>query len=514
MKSKRPKMTKKKGKSWIYFSKSTKKTEPSESEDHLLKVTTQSPSSQNVKQDKKIVHKKNKRKRKLPKTKNLSETNNNVIINHESDQVGDHSRGNVDNEKDCDAEQSTKSTKLTDARTATNQNAVNSLKAKRLKKKQKRKLRILKRKAERAQSLHETKSSQEEGLASGGNEKRQKKSKKVARSDAVRPVVKPSVAQSEGPKEEKPGKRRRKRKLPGTQSEQMAEISEKRQRVGDIPDSGMSSGTETPHLPQEPQDVASNWKALMSKLKASEPSKARKSRTPKTSRPDQSDSKEETVWFDDVDPALLEAENVSCAGKGSSAAVGSDWHFEAEGVDAEAKITKCLALDCEMVGIGLEGKGSILARVSMVNEYGQCIYDKFVKPREKVTDYRTEFSGVRPRDLFRGNAEEFLTVQKEVAALMKDRVLVGHALSNDMRVLYLGHPRRLMRDTQKYPHFREVMKTKRSSLKKLAKTVLGVTVQEGEHSSVEDARTAMRLYTLNRIAWEKSLKHKGHKVKK
>ena len=58
------------------------------------------------------------------------------------------------------------------------------------------------------------------------------------------------------------------------------------------------------------------------------------------------------------------------------------------------------ALDCEMVGVGGEGqystkllkkgivKHSILARVSIVNQDGICIYDKYVKPTQYVTDYR------------------------------------------------------------------------------------------------------------------------------
>ena len=61
-----------------------------------------------------------------------------------------------------------------------------------------------------------------------------------------------------------------------------------------------------------------------------------------------------------------------------------------------------MAIDCEMVGVGENGQDSILARVSLVNNYGQCIYDKFVKPREKVTDYRTFVSGVRSEDLVNG----------------------------------------------------------------------------------------------------------------
>ena len=58
-----------------------------------------------------------------------------------------------------------------------------------------------------------------------------------------------------------------------------------------------------------------------------------------------------------------------------------------------------LALDCEMVGVKEESQyttvhirakePSFLARVSIVNENGVCIYDKFVKPNQPVTNYRS-----------------------------------------------------------------------------------------------------------------------------
>jgi len=65
-------------------------------------------------------------------------------------------------------------------------------------------------------------------------------------------------------------------------------------------------------------------------------------------------------------------------------------------------VTKVVGMDCEMVGVGDDGKESILARVSIVNQYGCCIYDKFVRPTERVTDYRTKVSGVRWTDLMNG----------------------------------------------------------------------------------------------------------------
>ena len=69
-----------------------------------------------------------------------------------------------------------------------------------------------------------------------------------------------------------------------------------------------------------------------------------------------------------------------------------------------------------------------------------------------MTDYRTAVSGVRPEDL--AEAPEFKEVQAEVAEIIKDRVLVGHALHHDLKVLFLDHPKKLIRDTSKYKPFK------------------------------------------------------------
>lgn len=46
---------------------------------------------------------------------------------------------------------------------------------------------------------------------------------------------------------------------------------------------------------------------------------------------------------------------------------------------------RILAMDCEMVGVGLSGKTSVLARCSIVDYDGNVVYDKHVRPVEKVT---------------------------------------------------------------------------------------------------------------------------------
>src|ERR1700733_5338886 len=63
---------------------------------------------------------------------------------------------------------------------------------------------------------------------------------------------------------------------------------------------------------------------------------------------------------------------------------------------------KYLALDCEMVGVSIDGSESSLARVSIVNFYGAVLIDEFVRQRERVVDYRTQFSGVRETDMING----------------------------------------------------------------------------------------------------------------
>lgn len=174
-------------------------------------------------------------------------------------------------------------------------------------------------------------------------------------------------------------------------------------------------------------------------------------------------------------------------------------------VDEKQKLTKQLAMDCEMVGIR-KGRESMIARVSIVNRYGYCVYDKYVKPREPVYDYRTRVSGIRARDL--RNAEDFDVVQKEVAQIIKGRIIIGHALKHDFDVLYLSHPIKLLRDTSNYKTFRQFAKGGTPSLKKLAHDLLGIDIQIGEHSSVEDARAAMQIYVLYKNKWESEFHRK------
>jgi RNA exonuclease 4 len=169
-----------------------------------------------------------------------------------------------------------------------------------------------------------------------------------------------------------------------------------------------------------------------------------------------------------------------------------------------------VALDCEFVGVGADGAEHALARVSLVNFHGAVLLDQYVKPGESVTDYRTSVSGVRPGHVHGKQAIPFKQVQRQVAELIKDRILVGHALHNDLQVLLLPHPKHLIRDTSKY---KGLCPDRPRSLKNLVAEVLGHRIQIGEHNSVEDARAALALYKKCRVEWEQLLFDAQHQRK-
>jgi RNA exonuclease 4 len=170
------------------------------------------------------------------------------------------------------------------------------------------------------------------------------------------------------------------------------------------------------------------------------------------------------------------------------------------GLSKDIEIGKYVGIDCEMVGVGGDEDRSVLARVSIVNFHGTQVYDSFVRPKEYVTDWRTHVSGVTPKHM--ATARGFEEVQAAVQAILKGRIIIGHAIKNDLEVMMLTHPKKDIRDTSKFSGFRKHSAGRSPSLKKLAKEVLGIDIQEGEHSSIEDARTTMLLFRRHKPAFD------------
>ena len=172
------------------------------------------------------------------------------------------------------------------------------------------------------------------------------------------------------------------------------------------------------------------------------------------------------------------------------------------GLSPTVEVGKYLAIDCEMVGVGPNPNDeSALARVSIVNYHGHQVYDSFVQPKEAVTDYRTHISGITPKLL--QSARTLEVVQRDVAGLLDGSILIGHAVRNDLDALMLGHPKRDIRDTSRHSTYRRLVGGKTPGLKRLATDVLGIEIQGGEHSSVEDARATMLLFRKEKENFER-----------
>jgi RNA exonuclease 4 len=181
--------------------------------------------------------------------------------------------------------------------------------------------------------------------------------------------------------------------------------------------------------------------------------------------------------------------------------------------------SKYLALDCEMVGVGEGGSKSALARVSIVDYNNAIVFDTYVKVNEPVTDYRTFVSGIREEHLSSDMAMDFAQCQSIVKKVLQGKILIGHALKNDMAVLEFDHPWYDCRDTAKYEPFMKKDKNtnilRPRKLKDLTETKLNRMIQlpGHEHCPIEDAIAALDLYKKARIKWEKAMSYKSNRTR-
>jgi RNA exonuclease 4 len=183
-----------------------------------------------------------------------------------------------------------------------------------------------------------------------------------------------------------------------------------------------------------------------------------------------------------------------------------------------AERDRYLAMDCEMVGVGVDGHRSALARVTLVNWDGEVVYDAYVTPTEEVTDYRYFVSGITEHDLLQ-YGRDFVTCRQQVATLLTGKILIGHALKNDLAVLQLSHPWHAIRDTAKYePFMKKLDETDHilwpRKLKELTQEKLKREIQPygTAHCPIQDAVAALQLYQLVRTKWENIMDYKIHKT--
>lgn len=166
-----------------------------------------------------------------------------------------------------------------------------------------------------------------------------------------------------------------------------------------------------------------------------------------------------------------------------------------------------MAFDCEMVEINKSYNG--LAKISVINEYGEVIVDTFCKPAGLITHFRYEITGLTNSDL--ESAVNYEEIRKTILKLFKNRILIGHGIENDFLVLDYEHPKNLIRDTSKCKKFQNKI-NQPYSLKYLTEKHFNKIIQTGSHESTEDARAALCLYKLYENEIEKEIINKNHKL--
>uniref|UniRef100_A0A1I7T9G7 Exonuclease domain-containing protein n=1 Tax=Caenorhabditis tropicalis TaxID=1561998 RepID=A0A1I7T9G7_9PELO len=150
------------------------------------------------------------------------------------------------------------------------------------------------------------------------------------------------------------------------------------------------------------------------------------------------------------------------------------------------KVNLVFGLDVEMIHTenGLEA-----ARISLVDVNRRVMIDEYIKPEGKIVHLNTEFSGIKSFHLEKAKSLE--QIHNLLFQFMnRSSVLVGHGLSNDLKVLRLVHLNVI--DTALLIRSEN---GNMQSLKTIAKSYLNENIQwkEGGHDSVEDSITCLRI---------------------
>lgn len=142
-----------------------------------------------------------------------------------------------------------------------------------------------------------------------------------------------------------------------------------------------------------------------------------------------------------------------------------------------------------------------LARVSVLRGQGEDegvpFIDDYIAVQEPVVDYLTEFSGIYPGDLDRSRSRHNLISLKAAykklwLLLNMGCILVGHGLPKDFRTINIHVPKAQVVDTVDLFFIKS--RQRKLNLRFLAWLLLKEDIQVEEHDSIEDARTALKLW--------------------
>lgn len=177
-----------------------------------------------------------------------------------------------------------------------------------------------------------------------------------------------------------------------------------------------------------------------------------------------------------------------------------------------SKCTSCLkdftvALDCEMVNCMGENGGTFpsLARCSIVDYTNTVLLDLYVKQTRKVVDYCYPYSGITKQKLQEKSCVSLAEAQELVKETINGKLLVGHSIINDFKVLGFTHPNVFTVDLNS-SSLRSMLKSlptagRKTGLRSLAYDHLNMIIQKTTHCSVEDSIATMEVFKCVEHLW-------------
>ncbi|TGO70876.1 hypothetical protein BELL_0652g00040 [Botrytis elliptica] len=212
-------------------------------------------------------------------------------------------------------------------------------------------------------------------------------------------------------------------------------------------------------------------------------------------------------WKDNLDTSLLFADENTRVINKTHKPLSPDREMPTEGT--------LIALDTEFVSIrqpeievNSEGErqtirpiAHALARVSVVrgsgDDEGYPFIDDYINCKDPIIDYLTSYSGISPGDLdpqrTKHNLVSLKIAYKKLWILLNlGCKFVGHGLKTDFRVINIQIPKSHVIDTADL--FFIPSKQRKLGLAFLAWYLFREDIQVETHDSIEDARTALRLW--------------------
>ncbi|CAD5213542.1 unnamed protein product [Bursaphelenchus xylophilus] len=155
----------------------------------------------------------------------------------------------------------------------------------------------------------------------------------------------------------------------------------------------------------------------------------------------------------------------------------------------DRRSNKVYAMDCEMV---FTTWGMSVARVSVVDVNDEEVLDIIIKPKDKVLDCNTKFSGLTEEMLEKAEYDLDKARKKLFELINSETILIGHSLESDLRALRLVH-RKVVDTAIVFPH--RLGPPFKRALRTLASEYLQKIIQEDTsgHCSKEDSSACIQL---------------------